>query len=169
MPCSPRYTRNGILVALENHFANCNNIIVNCHLAFRQPGATRKWKRKVESSLTKQLFPNLSWMKREENFGNSSSRHFTPYFNYVFHQGTTDRRATPSSISSKSVKMVVGRISLRFDIIQVFFFLSIRLPLACTISSSNCDFKCLRRNVSLACSFPIKIDEEQFSNKWQRK
>lgn len=56
------------------------------------------------------------------------------------------------------------------DIIQMFFF---RFDKGSNKGSRaisnrpNCEFKCLRRNVSFACPFPIKIGEEQFSNKWQ--
>lgn len=50
---------------LENHFANCNNIIVNCHLAFQvslPPKRARQEREKKGGKFvneSKQLFSNL--------------------------------------------------------------------------------------------------------------
>lgn len=112
--------------------------------------------------------------RAKENFENSSSR---PYFNYVSTQEQRIDERNPfehvEHVKRKDESNETKMLELE-EFIQVFLSVDgsirdpIRLPLACTVSP-NCDFKCLRRNVSFACSFPIKIDEEQFSNKWQRK
>ena len=99
--CSPR---DGIL--LENHFANCNNIIVNCHLAFEMsPTRDKKGKRKVESSLTgRNRFYSRGWMWMKRKVKGKLwklSPSFTSYFNYVsrnnpfelpFNRTTNDER-----------------------------------------------------------------------------
>lgn len=145
--------RNGIL---ENHFANCNNITVNCHLIefemsmLPETDATRKKSGKFVNESRNILFSNL-YISRTK----SVKQRETPALSNISFFVVNERWKGREMNSTNETKTVVRRICFFF---YQRFDKDFLPPLSRTISPPNCDFKCLRGNVSFACSFPIKID-----------